>query len=53
MTLFLTIMIFLSFMAMLAIGVMFSREPLKGGGCCKASDVDSITKNNIKNRTDT
>ena len=53
MTLFLTIMIFLSFMAMLAIGVMFSRKPLNGGGCCKVSDVDSITKGSTKNRSNT
>ena len=42
MTLVLTILIFLSCIAMLAIGVMFSRKPIKGGGCCKASDVTDV-----------
>ncbi|WP_202408730.1 hypothetical protein [Vibrio tetraodonis] len=42
MTLVLTILVFLSCIAMLAIGVMFSRKPIKGGGCCKASDVTDV-----------
>ncbi|MBU2896271.1 hypothetical protein [Vibrio hepatarius] len=42
MTLVLTVLIFLGCIAMLAIGVMFSRKPIKGGGCCKASDVTGV-----------
>ncbi|CAM3070727.1 hypothetical protein [Vibrio neptunius] len=53
MTLILTIMIFLSCIAMLAIGIIFSRKPLKGGGCCKVSDAENIEASSIKKTTDT
>ncbi|EGQ9573063.1 hypothetical protein F3S07_07675 [Vibrio alginolyticus] len=51
MTLVLTVLIFLSCIAMLAIGVMFSRRPIKGGDCCKASDVADVDARKRKNRS--
>ncbi|MGR5558529.1 hypothetical protein ACQKQC_19840 [Vibrio fortis] len=53
MTLVLTVLIFLSCIAMLAIGVMFSRRPIKGGGCCKASDVADVGARKRPSRKDT
>ncbi|CAH1586186.1 Uncharacterised protein [Vibrio owensii] len=53
MTLVLTVLIFLSCIAMLAIGVMFSRRPIKGGGCCKASDVADVGARKRQSRKDT
>lgn len=53
MTLVLTVLIFLSCIAMLAIGVMFSRRPIKGGGCCKASDVADVGARKRQPRKDT
>ncbi|AXY03678.1 hypothetical protein D1115_22605 (plasmid) [Vibrio alfacsensis] len=49
MTLLLTALIFLFCMAMLAIGVVFSRKPIKTG-CCKISDVESVTRRNSRER---
>ncbi|TMX31707.1 hypothetical protein DA096_19855 [Vibrio rotiferianus] len=47
MTLLLTVLIFLCCMAMLAIGVIFSRKTMKTG-CCKISDIESATKKRPK-----
>lgn len=47
MTLLLTVIIFLCCLAMLAIGVVFSRKTIKTG-CCKVSDIDSETNINSK-----
>lgn len=42
MTFVLTVLIFLCCIAMLAIGVMFSRKPIKRG-CCRAIDIEDLT----------
>ncbi|MEZ9060433.1 hypothetical protein AB6E55_20440 [Vibrio pelagius] len=49
----LTVLIFISCIAMLAIGVMFSRKPIKGGGCCKASNVADVGTRKRQPRKDT
>lgn len=43
MTLVLTVLIFLSCIAMLAIGVMFSRKPIKSK-CCSVSEFDKLSR---------